>query len=95
MSFALYIFFFLKVPEKPKLKCLGFTYNGANLFNMLPIQMKKIENPNTFKTMTKDWIWENIPSYQRSVNFKMSFWCHRLDKNTNEKISKISALLSL
>ena len=37
----------LKVPEKPKLKCLGFTYNGAKLFNMLPIQMKKIENLNT------------------------------------------------
>ena len=37
----------LKVPEKPKLKCLGFTYNGAKLFNMLPIQMKKIENANT------------------------------------------------
>ena len=49
--------------EKPKLKCLGFTYDGAKLFNMLPIQMKKIENPNTFKTMTKDWTWENIPSY--------------------------------
>ena len=51
----------LKVPEEPKLKCLGFTYNGAKLFNMLfnmlPIQMKKIENLNTFKTMTKDWIW--------------------------------------
>ena len=53
----------LKVPDKPKLKCLGFTYNGAKLFNMLPIQMKKMEDPNTFKTMTKDWIWENIPSY--------------------------------
>ena len=26
----------LKVPEKPKLKCTGFTYNGAKLFNMLP-----------------------------------------------------------
>ena len=37
----------LKVPEKPKLKFLGFTYNGAKLFNMLPVQMKKIENPNT------------------------------------------------
>ena len=44
----------LNVPEKPKLKCLGFTYNGAKLFNMLPIQMKKTENPNTFKTLTKD-----------------------------------------
>ena len=38
-------------------------YNGANLFNMLPIKMKKMEDPNTFKTMTKDWIWKNIPSY--------------------------------
>ena len=53
----------LNVPEKPKLKCLGFTYNGAKLFNMLPIKMKKMEDPNTFKTMTKEWIWENIPSY--------------------------------
>ena len=39
----------LKVPEKPKLKCLGFTYNRAKLFNMQPVQMKKIENTNTFK----------------------------------------------
>jgi hypothetical protein len=52
----------LRVPEKPKLKCLGFTYNGAKLFHMLPIQIKKIENPNTFKTTTKCCIWENIPS---------------------------------
>ena len=28
------------------------------------------------------------------VNFKMSFWCHHLDQNTNEKISRISALAS-
>ena len=53
----------LKAPEKPKLKCIGFTYNGAKLFNMLPIQMKKIDNPNTFKTMIKDLIWEDRPSY--------------------------------
>ena len=53
----------LKVQEKPKLKCLWFTYNGAKMFNMLPIQMKKTENSNTFKTMIKDWIRENIPSY--------------------------------
>ena len=53
----------LKVPEKPKLKCLGFTHNGAKLFNMLPTQMRETENPNTFKTITKDWIWKNIPSY--------------------------------
>ena len=53
----------LNVPEKPKLKCLGFTYNGAKLFNMLPIKMRKVEDPSAFKTMTKKWIWENIPSY--------------------------------
>ena len=53
----------LNVPGKPKLKCLGFTYNGAKLFNMLPIEMKKVEDPNTFKTLTKEWIWKNIPSY--------------------------------
>ena len=34
----------LKVPGKPKLKCWGFTYNGAKLFNMLPLQMSEIKN---------------------------------------------------
>ena len=57
----------LNVPEKPKLKCLGFTYNGAKLFNMLPIKMKQMEDPDAFKTMTKDWIWDNIPSYWSSL----------------------------
>ena len=53
----------LKVPEKPKLKCMGFTYNGAKLFNMLPHQMRETKDTNTFKTMVKTWIWENIPSF--------------------------------
>ena len=53
----------LKVPEKPKLKCMGYTYNGAKLFNMLPPQMRETKDTNTFKTMVKNWIWENIPSY--------------------------------
>ena len=39
----------LKVPEKPKLKCMGFTYNGAKLFNMLPPQTREIKDPNAFK----------------------------------------------
>ncbi len=34
----------LNVPEKPKLKCLGFTYNRAKLFNMLPIHMRETKN---------------------------------------------------
>ena len=57
----------LKVPEKPKLKCLRFTYNEAKLFNMMPIQMKKTENPNTFKTMTKDWI--------QLISYIFSWYC--------------------
>ena len=40
-----------------------FYLNGAKLFNMLPIKMKQMEDPDAFKTMTKNWIWENIPSY--------------------------------
>ena len=36
------------LPEKPKLKCLGLTYNGAKLFYMQPVQMKKIENTNMY-----------------------------------------------
>ena len=40
----------LKVPEKPKLKCMGFIYNGAKLFNILPPQTREIKDPNTFKT---------------------------------------------
>ena len=53
----------IKVPEKPKLKCTGFTYNGAKLFNMLPPQMRETKDKNTFKTVMKNWIWENIRSY--------------------------------
>ena len=44
----------LKVPEKPRLKCMGFIYNGAKLFNMLPLQMKANKKQHRFKIMTKD-----------------------------------------
>ena len=53
----------LKFPEKPKLKCMGFAYNGAKSFSMLPSQIRETKYPNAFKTMSKDWIWKNIPSY--------------------------------
>ena len=52
----------LKVPKKPSPRCLGFTYNGAKLYNMLPNHIRDTLNPNTFKILTKKWIWENIPS---------------------------------
>ena len=53
----------LKIPEKPVAKCLNFTYNGAKLFNMLPKRIRETQNLNSFKILTKEWIWENIPSY--------------------------------
>ena len=36
---------------------------GAKLFNELPSNIKETLNPNTFKSLTRTWIWENIPSY--------------------------------
>ena len=53
----------VKVPEKPLKKCQGFSYFGSKLFNKLPSDIRKNENPNTFKSQTKTWIWNNIPSY--------------------------------
>ena len=53
----------LKIPDKPRTKCLGFSYCGAKLFNILPREIRETPNLNTFKTLTKKWIWEKIPSY--------------------------------
>ena len=53
----------LKVPEKPMPKCLGFTNNGSKLFNLLLRNLRKTENTNSFKTLTKEWIWNTIPSH--------------------------------
>ena len=52
----------LKVPEKPKSKCLGFSYFGAKIFNKLPSTIRETEDSTMFKNMTKEWIWEIIPS---------------------------------
>ena len=52
----------LKVPDKPMPKCLGFSYNGSKLFNLLPKVLRENQNSHTFKTLTKEWIWKNIPS---------------------------------
>ena len=53
----------LFVPRKPRLKCRGFTYFGAKLFNKLPKNIRENNNPNTFKSLIKDWIWQNIVSF--------------------------------
>ena len=52
-----------RIPEKPTTKCIGFNYNGAKLFNKLPGHIKETKNSNSFKSLTKDWIWKNIPAY--------------------------------
>ena len=53
----------LKIPEKPIRGCSGFTYHGSKLYNKLPCNMKETLNPKTFKSLTKSWIWKNIPSF--------------------------------
>ena len=52
----------LKVPERMKKNCNGFSHSGAKIFNMLPSYIKEMENPTNFKIMVKEWIWKNIPS---------------------------------
>ena len=51
----------LKIPEKPTKSCIGFSYTGAKLYNMLPMNIRESLNPTTFKSLTKKWIWEKIP----------------------------------
>ena len=51
----------LIVPEKPRIN--HFSYNAAKLYNKMPKNLRETPNPKTFKTLTKKWIWEKIPSY--------------------------------
>ena len=52
-----------RIPKKPAKKCTGFTYHGARIFNMLPCIIKETKDPKTFKSLTKEWTWKNIPLY--------------------------------
>ena len=55
---------FIKVPELPKRKkSIGFTYCGAKIFNSLPTEIRETQDRNKFKSLVKDWIWLEIPSY--------------------------------
>ena len=49
-----------KVSERPTKKCTGFSYYGAKLYNKLPCEIKKSKQ---FKSLAKEWIWNNKPSY--------------------------------
>ena len=50
----------LFVPEKPRLKCIGFSYIGPKLFNMLPKNVKDAKTTDDFKNKLKKWIWDDI-----------------------------------
>ena len=54
---------FQTIPEKPMTRCIGFSYHGSKLYNKLPSSIKDTTNTNTFKSLIKTWIWENIPAY--------------------------------
>ena len=54
---------FLKVTNKPVSKCAGFSFYGPKLFNLVPSNIRNTFNSATFKTLIKEWIWSNIPSY--------------------------------
>ena len=53
----------VKVPEKPLKSCTGFTYSASKLYNILPSNLKQTLNSDTFKVLTKEWVWKNIPSF--------------------------------
>ena len=50
----------LRVPDKGRVKCTGFSYHGAKLFNMLPNEAEKCIEPESFKSKVKSWIRETI-----------------------------------
>ena len=52
----------VRVPERPRKNCTGFSYTGPKLFNHLPEEIRKSTSTHQFKNKLKSWIWENIPS---------------------------------
>ena len=52
----------VKVPEKMKKSCTGFSYIGPKLWNHLPSHIRNTTIKGIFKDKMKDWIWEFIPS---------------------------------
>ena len=52
----------VKVPEKMKKSCTGFSYIGPKMWNYLPVHIRKTTIKGIFKDKMIDWIWEFIPS---------------------------------
>ena len=52
----------VKVPEKMKKSCTGFSYIGPKMWNYLPGHIRKTTIRGIFKDKMIDWIWDFIPS---------------------------------
>ena len=53
----------VKVPKKPAIKCIGFSYLGPKVWNHLPMEVRILKTYEAFKEAVKNWIWETIPPY--------------------------------
>ena len=53
----------VRVPRVDHVKCQGFSWHGARVWNQLPESLKEMKNANTFKVQVKKYIWETIPPY--------------------------------
>ena len=52
----------VRVPDKGKKSCTGFSYFGPKLWNHLPGHIRKTTIIDIFKDKLKEYIWEEIPS---------------------------------
>ena len=46
---------------KSELACKGFRWRSCNEYNLLPLEIRSLEDINKFKRMAKLWIQDNIP----------------------------------
>ena len=53
----------VKVPKVDHVKCEGFTWYGAKMWNQLPEEIKSIKKPKIFQARVKQYLWDIIPSY--------------------------------
>ena len=53
----------VQVPRVNHVKCQGFSWYGAKLWNSLPEEIKTINEPKLFQIKIKKHIWESIPSF--------------------------------
>ena len=70
-----------------------FCYATGNPVNTKKVHLM-INQPVQITVVLNNFVQSPIQTSElkRSVNFEMSFWCYRLDQNSNKSIVRISAL---